>query len=127
MAAAGAGYFVTCVTHQRCSGLAQPAIWKLFLKQIKNSQADIYAAVLIPDHLHLCFELPEGASLGEIIRTIKGPMTPTMRTCELGWQKNYFEHRLRQTEATEPYLRYMLSNPYRAGIITIPERWPYWS
>ena len=54
-------------------------------------------------------------------------MTPVMRSTGIRWQKNYFEHRLRESEETEPYLRYMLSNPYRAQLVEITEAWPYWA
>ena len=123
----GARYFVTCVTQDRKKELDQVKIWEHLLQLISKSEADIYAVVLMPDHLHLFFELPKGSTLSTIIRAIKGPMTPVMRSTGIRWQKNYFEHRLRESEETEPYLRYMLSNPYRAQLVEITEAWPYWA
>jgi hypothetical protein len=52
---------------------------------------------------------------------------PCLRAKSLSWQDNYFEHRLRPEEETEPYLRYMMSNPYRAKLLDIDEVWPYWA
>ena len=80
----------------------------------------------MPDHFHALFVLPRDTTLGSIVRTLKGPLTPPIRKRNLHWQKNFFEHRLRENETTDPYLRYMLCNPYRAQLLATNEVWPYW-
>lgn len=121
---AGARYFITAVTRNRKVGLANDEIWKCCIDIIESGVAEIYAVVLMPDHLHLLFELPSDSAPGDIVRSLKGPLSPRLRKHGLAWQKNYFERRLRETESTERYLRYMLSNPYRAGLIDHDSIWP---
>lgn len=127
IAVPGARYFVTAVTHDRNTGLACMPVWAKLLELVCRNEADIWAMVLMPDHLHVFFVLPEESTPGEVVRALKGPTAQLMRSLKLAWQKNYFEHRLRPHEESEPYLRYMLSNPYRADLIRQDENWPYWA
>ncbi len=127
IAVSGARYFVTAVTDKRKQGLDYYPIWAKFLELICRNPADIIALVAMPDHLHLLFVLPADSTPGCMVRSIKGPMTPVLRREKLSWQENYFEHRLRPEEESEPYLRYMLANPYRANLVKIDEPWPFWA
>lgn len=127
IAVPGARYFVTAVTHDRKTGLACMSVWAKLLELACRNEADIWAMILMPDHVHLFFVLPKETQPGEVVRTLKGPLVPLMRGLQLAWQKNYFEHRLRPHEESEPYLRYMLSNPYRADLIRQDENWPFWA
>jgi REP element-mobilizing transposase RayT len=122
----GARYFITCVTKNRKTGLAHDTLWAALLALCKSSEANFLAIVCMPDHLHTLFVLPQNRSAGEIVRTLKGPLSPYLRSEQLCWQKNFFEHRLRENEASEPYLRYMLCNPYQAQLIDQNVVWPYW-
>ena len=122
----GARYFITCVTKDRHSGLTTPLIWSKLLHHCQLSEADFHAVVCMPDHFHALFVLPRDTTPGSIVRTLKGPLTPPIRKRNLHWQKNFFEHRLRENETTDPYLRYMLCNPYRAQLLATNEVWPYW-
>ena len=122
----GARYFITCVTQDRKTGLTTDTIWAELLRRCATSGADFLAIVCMPDHVHALFVLPAETNPGEIVRSVKGPLTPVLRRAQLSWQKNFFEHRLRANEDTEPYLRYMLCNPYRAQLIANHARWPYW-
>ena len=123
----GARYFVTAVTRDRRCGLACFPLWAKLLELAARNGADIWAMVLMPDHFHALFVLPEQIEPGDVVRTLKGPLVPIMRERQLSWQKNYFEHRLRPEEESEPYLRYMMSNPYRADLLRQEEQWPYWA
>ena len=122
----GARYFITCVTKDRQAGLTTDTIWTQRLQLCRSSEANFYAVVCMPDHFHALFVLPSDTTPGAIARSLKGPLTPYLRKENLSWQKNFFEHRLRETDETEPYLRYMLCNPYRAQLISNHEVWPYW-
>jgi hypothetical protein len=41
------------------------------------------------------------------------------------WQRDFWERRVRADEATEDYARYVLLNPYRAGLVRVGESWPW--
>jgi REP element-mobilizing transposase RayT len=127
VAVPGARYFVTAVTRERKSGLADFPLWAKLLEQAACDEADVHALVVMPDHLHCLFVLSEATEPGDVVRRLKGPCAPILRGRELRWQKNYFEHRLRPEESSESYLRYMLSNPHRAELVSPGERWPFWA
>lgn len=127
IAVPGARYFVTAVIRERKSGLACWPIWAKLLESTCREEADIWAIVVMPDHMHALFVLPPETTPGTVVRALKGPTSVVLRGLQQAWQKNYFEHRLRPEEESEPYLRYMLSNPYRAKLITLEERWPFWA
>jgi len=124
---AGARYFVTVVTSDRQHGLNRYELWSKFLELAARDAADVWAAVFLPDHLHVFFVLPEDDTVGRVMRSLKGPLTPLMRDAGLRWQKNFFEHRLRSNEMSEPYMRYMFCNPYRAGYLNCDKKWPFWA
>lgn len=44
---------------------------------------------------------------------------------QIRWQKNYFDHRLRNDAALEEKAQYIRLNPVRAGLVTKPEEWPF--
>ena len=123
----GARYFITAVTGSRRKGLADFPIWANLLGSVCREQADVWAMVLMPDHFHSLFVLPEAATPGSVVRGLKGPATPILREAGMVWQANFFEHRLRPEEDSEPYLRYMLANPYRDGLVEFSKHWPFWA
>ena len=127
IAVPGARYFMTAVTRDRQTGLDCFPVWAKLLELASRDEADVWAMVLMPDHFHALFVLPEQTDPGDVVRALKGPTVPTLRGLQLAWQKNYFEHRLRAEEETEPYLRYMMANPYRANLLELDTTWPFWA
>ena len=93
----------------------------------------LYAAVVMPDHVHLiCMPLvdDEGLiSIPEITRTIKSESahrinTALSRTGRV-WQDESFDHVLRGDESLRSKVQYILENPLRAGLVTPPEEYPW--
>lgn len=41
------------------------------------------------------------------------------------WQRDYFDHRLRNDESHEEKADYIRQNPVRAGLVAKPDHWPY--
>jgi hypothetical protein len=41
------------------------------------------------------------------------------------WQRDFFDHRLRDDESFEEKAAYILNNPVRAGLVNRFEDWPY--
>jgi hypothetical protein len=80
---------------------------------------------MMPDHLHGIFQLGDASKPGDVVRGIKGPMCPEMRSLNLGWQKNFFEHRIRPWESTARYLRYIIANPYRKNLLPLDCIWRF--
>ena len=60
--------------------------------------------------------------MSRTIQSLKGFLAK-----ELGieWQKNYFDHRLRNDAVLEEKAQYIRLNPVRAGLVEDPEQWPF--
>ena len=74
------------------------------------------AWVIMPDHLHLFFEL-EQLAIGQVVGRLKVRTRAALRADALAWQGNFYEHRLREGENAEDVLRYLWLNPYRAQLV----------
>ena len=78
----------------------------------------------MPDHMHLFVTLGADAGLEMVIRLFKGRLVPALRSAELRWQRGCFDHQMRTNEDRLPVFSYIFLNPYRAGLIAPPEKWP---
>lgn len=103
----------------------------------------ILAWVVLPDHLHCIWRLPEddcdysvrwGAIKSRFTRAVKAKVgwNPTLRSAskaakgEAGlWQRRFWEHHIRDEADFAAYIRYCWHNPVRHGLVARPEDWPY--
>lgn len=98
---------------------------------------DIEAWVVLPDHMHCIWRLPEGDS-GYSVRwsVIKarfsravpaGPRRPShVRRRERGiWQRRFWEHHIRDDADRAAHLRFCWENPVRHGLVAHPGDWPW--
>ena len=76
----------------------------------------------MPDHLHMLIAIPGETDLSNLIRDFK---RITARRIGIGWQRNFFDHRLRHDESGEEKARYIRQNPVRAGLISPNARWQF--
>ncbi len=60
-----------------------------------------------------------------MMEVIAGFKRYTARQHGIIWQRNFFEHRLRQEESMEEKAGYVLQNPVRAGLVQPSAAWPY--
>jgi len=79
-------------------------------------------AVLMPDHIHLLVSFPPGKKVSQVIALWKRWLT---KTHKISWQRNFFDHRLRNDESANHKGDYLVNNPVRAGLIDDPMKWPY--
>jgi putative transposase len=79
--------------------------------------------LIMPDHVHalLCFPTSK-RTIQEVVSDWK---RWTNRQLGIKWQRDFFEHRLRNDESARDKAHYILANPVRAGLVTKPEEWPY--
>ena len=78
--------------------------------------------LLMPDHLHMLIAIDGDTALSNLVRDFK---RITARTAKIRWQRNFFDHRLRNDESECEKADYILHNPIRAGLITDDQHWPY--
>ena len=79
--------------------------------------------LLMPDHVHALISFPpSGKPVKLIIRKWK---EWTAKIIGINWQRDYFEHRLRQEESRREKADYILQNPVRKKLVPRPEDWPF--
>ena len=58
-------------------------------------------------------------------KVIAGWKRYTAKHAMIRWQRDFFDHRLRDDEGYGEKAAYILANPVRAGLITEGAQWPY--
>jgi len=143
---AGATYFFTVVTRDRMPILARPGV----VAALRQSIAEVrgiwpftsIAWVLLPDHLHALWRLPEGdpdhsRRWGEIKRRtgrgvrdahvcIRPSNGSAQHRHESGlWQRRYWEHRIRDDDDLRRHIDYVHFNPVKHGLVARTADWPH--
>ncbi|MCW1918458.1 transposase [Rhodobacter sp. KR11] len=97
----------------------------------------IDAFVVLPDHLHCVWTLPEGetdfSTRWRLIKTrfSRGLPMGTRRASherrqERGiWQRRFWEHHIRNEADFAAHVQYCWINPVKHGLVERPEDWPY--
>ncbi len=83
----------------------------------------------MPDHVHLLVEGErEDSDLKRFIRGAKqySGFYLSRRRREMLWQRFGHERVLRDEEATRTVARYVIANPVRSGLVTVPEDYEFW-
>ena len=137
----GATYFFTVNLADRKSGLLTERIESLrhAVRAVRQSHPfDIVAMVVLPDHLHAIWRLPEeDADFPLRWSLIKGafsrsvPKTEVIRRSreakrERGiWQRRYWEHQIRDEDDLAKHVAYVHFNPVKHGYVKRAADWPY--
>ena len=123
-------YFLTACTLDRWPILDCELLHNAFRTFCLNSPqhgASVGRYVLMSDHLHLFVSLDE-ISLSNWVKSLKNTLSKTLRSVGHEgphWQKGFFDHLFRSGESYSQKWEYVRENPVRAGLVAIPEDWPY--
>ena len=79
--------------------------------------------LLMPDHIHMIICFPRDASIARVMGNWKAGLT---RKLGITWQRNFFDHRLRNEEEGRNKSEYILQNPVREGFVEDWQKWPYY-
>ncbi len=141
----GGQYFFTVVTGQRQPILTLEPVRVALRNAIQHVRTNlpftIDAWVLLPDHMHCIWTLPENDyNYGKrwsiikrfvsksITEIIVPPVTTTsqQKRKESGyWQRRFWEHLIRDTTDLHRHLDYMHYNPVKHGLVSRVADWPY--
>ena len=142
----GGTFFFTVVTNFRKPLFKSPAARRLLgdvLRSVKVVKPfENIAMVLLPDHLHCLWRLPENDSDYSMRwKMIKGRFTKAwlagggketgrshvrIRRAERGvWQRRFWEHTVRDEEELGRILDYIHYNPVKHGHVRCPHDWPF--
>ena len=142
----GATWFFTVVTFQRQTFLCDKWVRIELREAIEKVQMKypfkIDAWVLVPDHFHCIWTLPDQDSNFQVrIRLLKRYVTqacsnflyredlntPSRRKRKEStlWQRRYWEHRIRSETDFKHHMDYIHYNPVKHGLSRSPIEWPY--
>ncbi len=141
---AGATYFFTVNAHQSQKVLTKPPLYQALKQSLeavkKKYPFAIEAFVLLPDHLHCIWTLPESDAdysirwniikrgVSQQVRDlIVAPVSPSRhKRGELGlWQRRFWEHQIRNERDFEKHVEYIHWNPVKHGYVKRVRDWPY--
>ena len=114
----------------------------------RNARFELWAWVIMPEHVHLVLCPHEGVAMRQILWHLKKPLSdrvlehvrrdcpgflprmadvqPNGRTSYRFWQRGGgYDRNLRSVKDTHEKIRYVHGNPVRRGLVLRPEDWPW--
>jgi putative transposase len=140
----GTSYFFTVVAHNRRPILCGQPVREALRAAIENVRLrlpfTVDAMVLLPDHLHCIWTLPDGdTNFSTRWSQIKHHVSYTCRDryrASLSrsrqrkreapiWQRRFWEHQIRDEIDMERHVDYIHFNPVKHGLVDAASAWPY--
>jgi REP element-mobilizing transposase RayT len=126
-------YSLTLVTHKRQNKFKYLILNRLIIQEMRHlndtEAAKTIAFVIMPNHIHWLIQLGEKETLSQVIKTFKGRCAKVARdnfSIHQLWQRNYYDHLIRNEDDLIINARYIISNPLRAKIVKSIALYPYW-
>ena len=138
----GGTYFFTLVTHRRRRLLCTPEnvyhLREAFRSVTERHPFKLDAFVLLPDHLHAIWTLPEGdddfSMRWRLIKSAftrrcgeacRGPASASRRRKgeQAVWQRRFWEHQIRDERDRIQHIEYIHYNPVKHGLVEAPRDW----
>ena len=128
----GGNYFFTLVSHDRRPVLTNENVRAALRAAVQTVREEhpfvVEAWVLLPDHLHCLWRLPEGdadysmrwAKIKRLTRHHLG-----MPAGEKLWQPRYWEHSIRDETDFARHADYIHWNPVKHGLVRCAADWPH--
>lgn len=142
----GGTYFFTVVTHSRAPLFRHPVARRLLGEKFRACQErwpfSVDAIVLLPEHLHTIWSLPE-KDTGYPLRwawikkeftkswLASGGIEQTLSQSRVQrgdrgvWQPRYWEHTIQDEIDLERHFDYIHYNPVKHGHVDCPTDWPF--
>lgn len=106
--------------HQPVAQLIQDS-----LEYFNGERYQLHTQCVMPNHVHVVFELLEGYSLEKTLHSWKSytatKANKLLNRSGIFWQKEYFDHLIRNEVSFERIVKYVLENPKKAGL----KNWPW--
>lgn len=142
---AGGTYFFTLVTNERRQILTLPQGRKALRDVIEETREllpfTVEAWVLLPEHLHCVWSLPEGDGdfskrwgmiKAGFSKRMKGSLERRQLTVSREkhretslWQRRFWEHAIRDDTDYRRHVDYIHYNPVKHGLVGYVKDWPY--
>jgi len=136
----GGTYFFTVTLQNRPSTLLVDYVDLLrecFRNIKKDKPFNIEAMVIMPDHLHTIWTLPEhDADYSARWKAIKSLFTRKIKKAGVDipsntrgehalWQKRFWEHTIQNEQDMNTHIDYIHFNPVKHGYVNSVKEWPY--
>ncbi len=123
----GAVYFVTvnCAVrgeNQLCRPDVAEALWDAVAFRQSRGDWCVRLLLLMPDHWHAFISFPPDRDMGRVVANFK---EMTAKRLGIGWQRDFFDHRLRNPQEADFKWNYVTQNPVRRGLVAKAVEWPY--
>lgn len=129
---------MTFCVEERKPVLADTRAWEICRATFeKLDRWTIFAAIAMPDHLHLLASplADRGASVSAFTKWFKRWFNEAYWDCRPSvsdgsgrtwhWQEGCFDRLLRSDESLSEKWEYLRQNPVRAGLVKNPDDWPF--
>jgi putative transposase len=119
-------YFVTSGTYCKKNLLQSDRMAALFCRTLFRYRDEgkflLHAFVVMPNHTHLLWTVPQGLTLERAMQFIKGGFSheagKLIGSCEPIWQKSFVDRRVRDATECARFIAYIHQNPVRAGLVS---------
>ena len=101
---------------------------KMLLKELESHNCSSYVYVFMPDHLHIIIAgESDGASVKKCMDMFKQRTGFWLykHKPDIRWQKDYYDHKIRNERDMTAQIRYILQNPVHAGLESSWKKYPY--
>ena len=99
------------------------------LRHFHEQRYLLSAWCVMPNHVHAVFTPLGGHDPSDILHSWKSytahEANKRLQTSGTFWERESFDHLIRNMEQFEGFVRYVERNPVEAGLCTSPEDWPY--
>jgi len=141
----GRMYFFTVVTYDRqkifCSDEMVLVLRNACKAVMQKQPFEMDAAVVLPDHMHCIWTLPDGdidysvrwsiikrivtQCVAETVRTAHPTVSRLKRREGAVWQRRFWEHQIRDEHDYRMHCDYIHYNPVKHGLTCAPKDWPH--
>ncbi|NCC23380.1 MAG: transposase [Alphaproteobacteria bacterium] len=132
----GGHYFFTLVTHHRQPLFANPDHidrLRTAFRHVKFAHPFVIEAIVIlPNHLHALWKLPDGdddfSTRWRLIKhkfSVGLDVSKNHRGEKAIWQRRFWEHLIRDQTDWTNHMDYIHYNPVKHGYVQRPADWPY--
>jgi REP element-mobilizing transposase RayT len=124
---AGALYFCTlCVQPRGADLLTRAEVGGILLSAAEHYHLTLRwharLFLLMPDHVHALVAFPSSGAMASCWRDWKRYTAKTPGVC---WQRDFFDHRIRNDDSWELKADYIRQNPVRNGLVARAADWPW--
>lgn len=84
---------------------------------------------MMPDHIHIVFQLGKIRTLGQVMHSFSSftsnKINKILKRSGHLWQDGFYDHAIRNDAAYIRHIKYIEENPIKAGFVKKSKDWPF--